>query len=134
VEAAQTATTRQAAGFGRRLVAALIDGVLLSVIGLIARLILASGAEALVSTLLSLAYYTYFHGTTGQTPGNAALGIRIVDIDSGTAPIGFGRAALRWFVSIFSAIALLLGFLWMLWDPQKQTWHDKAARSLPVLT
>ena len=29
-------------------------------------------------------------------------------------------------------LVILLGFLWMLWDPRKQTWHDKAARSLPV--
>jgi uncharacterized RDD family membrane protein YckC len=132
VDGTQTATTQQAAGFGRRLVSAIVDGVLLGVVGVILRAIFGGAVEAALSLVLSLAYFTYFHGKTGQTPGNAALGIRVVDIDSGSGPIGYGRAALRWLVSIVSAIVLLVGFLWMLWDPRKQTWHDKAARSLPV--
>jgi uncharacterized RDD family membrane protein YckC len=37
-------------------------------------------------------------------------------------------------VSIVSAIVFLLGYLWMLWDPEKQTWHDKAAGSVVVPT
>jgi uncharacterized RDD family membrane protein YckC len=47
-------------------------------------------------------------------------------------PIGYGRAFLRWLVSIVSFIVLFIGYLWMLWDPEKQTWHDKAAGSVPV--
>ncbi len=27
---------------------------------------------------------------------------------------------------------LLLGYLWMLWDPEKQTWHDKLATTVVV--
>jgi uncharacterized RDD family membrane protein YckC len=26
----------------------------------------------------------------------------------------------------------LLGYLWMLWDSEKQTWHDKAANAVVV--
>ena len=32
-------------------------------------------------------------------------------------------------MSIVSAVVLLLGYLWMLWDPEKQTWHDKVGRA-----
>ncbi len=31
-----------------------------------------------------------------------------------------------------SAIVLLLGYLWMLWDKENQTWHDKMATSVVV--
>ena len=41
---------------------------------------------------------------------------------------GVGRAALREIVGKFvSAVAMLLGFLWVAWDPDKQSWHDKMA-------
>ena len=61
------------------------------------------------------------------------LGIRVVDVrDRIGEPIGYGRAALRWLVSIVSALVFLLGYLWMLWDSKKQTWHDKAAGSVPI--
>ncbi len=83
--------------------------------------------------LISLAYFTWFHGSTGQTPGDAALGIRVVDVRDGTGePIGYSRAAIRWAVSIVSYFVVLLGYLWMLWDPEQQTWHDKAAGCVPV--
>ena len=121
-----------AAGFWRRFGTALIDGIVLGVVNGILRAILGTTGEGL-GILLSLGYFTYFHGRTGQTPGNAVLGVRVVDIrDRPGEPIGYGRAALRWLVSIVSAIVFLLGYLWMLWDPKKQTWHDKAAGSLPV--
>jgi uncharacterized RDD family membrane protein YckC len=47
-------------------------------------------------------------------------------------PIGMPRAFLRILVANFSLLAFGLGFLWMLWDPKKQTWHDKAARTSVV--
>jgi uncharacterized RDD family membrane protein YckC len=86
-----------------------------------------------IGILLSLVYFTYFHGSTGQTPGDAALSIRVVDKDGGRS-IGYGRAFVRWLVSIVSGIVILLGYLWMLWDSEKQTWHDKAANSVVVPT
>jgi uncharacterized RDD family membrane protein YckC len=58
-----------------------------------------------------------------------------VDFRNGTVgPIGYPRAALRWLVSIPSALVIFVGYLWMLWDGEKQTWHDKAAGSVVVLT
>jgi uncharacterized RDD family membrane protein YckC len=120
------------AGFWRRLAAALIDGILLGIVDTILRLVL-GGFGQLLGLVVTIGYFTYFHGTTGQTPGNAAVGIRVVDVrDRPGQPIGYGRALVRWVVSILSALVLLIGFLWMLWDPRKQTWHDKAVGSLPV--
>jgi uncharacterized RDD family membrane protein YckC len=123
--------TGEAAGFWRRFAAALIDGILLGIVSGILRLILGTGPGSGLGTLGSFVYFTYFHGRTGQTPGDAALGIKVVDIDNGEV-IGYGRAFGRALVAIISTLVLLLGFLWMIWDKRKQTWHDKAVSSLPI--
>jgi uncharacterized RDD family membrane protein YckC len=88
-------------------------------------------AGVALSLVFSFGYYTYFHGRTGQTPGDAAVGIRVVDIESGEV-IGYGRAFGRALVSIASILVIAIGYLWMLWDPRKQTWHDKAVGSIPL--
>jgi len=78
------------------------------------------------------AYFTYFHSTpAGQTVGNRVMGIRIVDSGTGYH-LDYVRALLRWLMSYVSGIALLIGYLWMLWDPYNQTWHDKVANSYVV--
>jgi uncharacterized RDD family membrane protein YckC len=122
--------TGEAAGFWRRVGAALIDGILVGIVEVILRLVL-GGAGIALTFVFSFGYYTYFHGRTGQTPGDAALGIRVVDIDNGEI-IGYGRAFGRCLVSIVSGLVIAIGYLWMLWDPRKQTWHDKAVSSLPI--
>ena len=64
-----------------------------------------------------------------------AVGTRCVDAAGGTT-IGYGRALLRWFVSVVLEITLIggiLDILWPLWDSKNQTIHDKAASSVVVL-
>jgi uncharacterized RDD family membrane protein YckC len=124
-------STRNAAGFWRRFASSFIDGIVVGVIEFILGLILGATTGRLLGFVISAVYFTYFHGATGRTPGNAALGISVLDIDNGST-IGYGRAFLRSLVSLVSAVVILIGYLWMLWDPKKQTWHDKAAHSLPV--
>jgi uncharacterized RDD family membrane protein YckC len=124
--------TSARAGFWRRFAAAFIDGVLLGIVSFILQALLGRAGGAL-TLLVGIGYYTYFHGSTGQTPGDAALSIRVVGKDDG-APIGFGRAFIRWLVSLISGVVIVLGYLWMLWDSEKQTWHDKAANAVVVPT
>lgn len=114
------------AGFWIRFLGAFIDGIVLGIAGALLRALI-GGGEGLV-TLLGAVYFTYLHSSSGQTLGNRAAGLRVVDVDTGGTidPI---RAFLRWLVSLVSGALLGLGYLWMLWDPAKQTWHDKAARS-----
>jgi uncharacterized RDD family membrane protein YckC len=57
--------------------------------------------------------------------------IRVVSIDDGT-PIGSQRAFVRSLARILSIIPLYLGYLWMLWSPEHQTWHDKIASAVVV--
>lgn len=119
------------AGFWRRFAAALIDGLLLGLGVTLLTLAFKQGGY-LVGLLASVVYYVYLEGgPTGQTLGKSAMGIRVVDIDTG-GPIGYGRGFVRYVGRIVSAAAFYLGYLWMLWDPEKQTWHDKFARDLVV--
>ena len=66
-----------------------------------------------------------------QIPVAAARlgGSRVMDFGE---VIGYGRAFGRALVAIVSTFVLLLGYLWMIWDVRKQTWHDKAVSSLPI--
>jgi uncharacterized RDD family membrane protein YckC len=38
----------------------------------------------------------------------------------------------RYFAYYLSTILLGLGFLWIIWDPKKQGWHDKLAGTVVV--
>src|SRR5215213_8515987 len=118
------------ASFGIRFVALLIDIVLLGVVGVVIRLILGNALGSAVNLLLGLAYYAYLEGSpSGQTVGKRAMSIRVIDF-AGGGPIGPGRALLRYLGRILSSIPCLLGYFWMLWDKDKQTWHDKIATTV----
>ena len=119
------------ASFGRRLVAAIIDGILLGIVGAIFYAI-SRTLGYVIQLLLTIAYLTYLEGSpSGQTVGKKAMGIRVIDFRTGGS-IGYGRAFIRWIGRYVSAIACLLGYFWMLWDKEKQTWHDKFANDVVV--
>jgi uncharacterized RDD family membrane protein YckC len=120
-------------GFWQRVGAWILDALILLIPSIILLLILKNGAlYQLLSTLISLAYFTYFEGgPTGQTIGKKALGIRVYDFRQGGA-IGYGRGFLRQIGKYLSAIPLGLGYLWMLWDKEKQCWQDKIAGTVVV--
>ena len=120
------------AGFFVRLGAALIDGILLAIVGGVINVIIGRTGGGVVGLVLGIAYFGYLEGSnSGQTLGKRALGIRVIDFNTG-GPIGFGRAVIRYFARILSAIACFLGYLWMLWDKEKQCWHDKLATDVVV--
>jgi uncharacterized RDD family membrane protein YckC len=123
------------AGFWARLAAALIDGVIFSVP---INILVAAAPDAQVAIQLlgfaaGVVYYTVLEGgPQGQTIGKKALSIRVVDVATSQPGIGAGRALGRYFARMLSAIPCGLGYFWMLWDPRKQTWHDKLVRTFVV--
>jgi uncharacterized RDD family membrane protein YckC len=130
--------TDQAAGFWRRFAARLVDWILTGIAAAILGRPFGTSPQTVhgswIEWVISFVYFTALIGGRAQTLGDAALGIRVVDVrDVPGEPIGYGRAAIRWLVAIPSGALLALGYLWMLWDPKKQTWHDKAAGSLPII-
>jgi uncharacterized RDD family membrane protein YckC len=119
------------ASFWQRFGAVIIDGILLDIVNFALTAAL-KGAGYALGLLLAIAYFVYFEGgPTGQTIGKRALGIRVISFDTG-GPIGYGRAFVRYVGRIVSFVVLLLGYLWMLWDPEKQCWHDKMASDVVV--
>lgn len=71
---------------------------------------------------LMLAYFTFFHGTWGQTIGKMIFGLRVVRTDG--QPLSFARALARALGYLLSAVPLFLGFLWVAFSPGKRSWHD----------
>jgi uncharacterized RDD family membrane protein YckC len=98
----------------------------------IAQLVITIGLLFLLSIVIVLVYAVRTEGRTGQSWGKRIAHVRTVDAETGQ-PIGGGRAIGRLLAKQFlSGQILNLGFLWMLWDEDKQTWHDKIVRSIVV--
>jgi uncharacterized RDD family membrane protein YckC len=99
------------------------------------------GALLLLALVLviAFAYDTVQHAMWGQTLGKRALGTVVVRADN-RSKITAGAAATRAAVYTLIPIIPILGWifaavneLWLLWDPQRQCLHDKAAHTLVVL-
>ena len=76
-------------------------------------------------------YFGHLEGRRGGTPGKRIAGLRVVRTDTG-GTIGMGRAIARLLLRFVSAAPVFLGYFWMLWDDNGQTWHDKVVRSRVV--
>jgi uncharacterized RDD family membrane protein YckC len=126
--AARTARACEPVGAWRRLAAAAIDAIVVS-LGMLMLLspaiyywwprevadisylpILLSAILLLISFLLGALYHIYFWGIHGATLGKQILGLVIQSRD-GVVPIGVGRATLRLFGYGLSAASLGIGFL-----------------------
>ncbi len=138
-------------GFWRRAIAFLIDKIILFFISItlivIGSLILDIGMSLdlesmttgpfLISyygttTLLNMVYFTYFHGSVGQTPGKMILGLRVIQKTGD--PMTYGVAFLRWAGYIISGLIFDLGFIWIAFDGRKRGWHDMIAATYVVRT
>jgi uncharacterized RDD family membrane protein YckC len=155
------ATTGQTtyAGFWIRVVARIVDALLLGIPFAILFAIFAAAGGLFASTsnsnsqssngagaalfggafvllyLLALAvtfgYWIYFWGSSGETIGMRLLRLRVIDANSG-APIGYGRATIRLLMTFVNTWACYIGWIWVAFDPRKQGWHDKVASSVVV--
>jgi uncharacterized RDD family membrane protein YckC len=74
--------------------------------------------------LLVIAYHTAFWRTSGRTPGQWIMGIRVVALGGGRVSVA--RCLLRLLGCLLSTLPVYLGFLWIL-GPQRRGWHDLLA-------
>ena len=130
----------EAAGFGIRFLAFLVDEMILGIPLLLGGLALMTSMTSFAlgpsASLLSAAfslyslfcifYYVYFWGARGATPGKSLLGLTVVT-DSGETPIGYGRAFLRLVGYGASSLLLGLGFLLIAFSPDRRALHDRIA-------
>jgi uncharacterized RDD family membrane protein YckC len=133
----QAAAHREPAGFGIRLLAFVVDEVILGIPVLLVSLAwmtsLSAGASAsfvslsvFAYALLRLLYYLYFWGARGATPGKSLLGLGIVTME-GRTPIGYGPALLRLLGYMVSSALLGIGFLLIAFSPDRRGLHDRIA-------
>jgi len=139
------------AGWGRRVVAAFLDG---AVLGAVAWLVAgdavaapslqptfepAPAADVLPWTSSALVVGAWLlllvlQGLTGQTPGRRVLGIMVVRAPADGAvggPPGVLRSVARWFAHLLDAI-LLLGYLRPLWHVERRTFADSIVGTVVV--
>lgn len=146
------------AGFWRRFVAYTVDNIIINIIFFVLSVIILAAfilgsmsgnnnawiadlndparitSIALLATafyiVMSIAYFTYFHGIKGRTPGKMLLGLQVLSADG--IPITFGTAFLRSVGYLLSSI-LYTGFIWAAFDKKKQGWHDKIAGTVVII-
>lgn len=111
------------AGFWERMGAAFLDVILVSILGGLV------GGPPL-GFLVALAYFAGMWGWKGTTIGGVVLKLKVVRMDGG--PVTFPVALIRGLAAAFSTVVFFLGFLWIAWDPEKQSWHDKIAGTVVV--
>lgn len=141
----RAAVAARRADFGQRLGALLFDVLLFLIALMLATFLLSSVSQKSIvsSNAMLAAFYTLaialfalnfvlMAGRTGQTIGKRLVGIRVV-MENGE-PIGYANVLVRHCVGYaLSSLAAFLGFLWVIWDPKQQGWHDKIARTVVVL-
>ncbi len=118
----------------RRGAATLIDlGVILLITSFIGgSLIFIIGAKGfgLLCMLIVAAYYILPYSSSGQTIGKKWLHIRVVTVDG--SPLSLLHGILRFLGHITSAMPLMFGYLWAIWDRDRQAWHDKLAGTIVI--
>jgi uncharacterized RDD family membrane protein YckC len=136
---------------GMRIVGGLIDVVILVVIyGIIALIFISAGdagrllpgffqhrllpLAGVLSVVIDVAYFAYFWSSRGASIGMIPFGFKVRDMATGKYPT-MGKAALRGFIwtleyALTFCLVGALGWLWMLWDPQRQSIHDKIAGTI----
>lgn len=129
--ASGVATRVEYAGFWIRVVAAIIDGILVGIVGGILRAALDDNLAGLINVIVGLAYYAGMESSARQaTFGKSLLGMKVTDLDGNR--ISFLRATGRYFAKIISAFILLIGFIMVAFTEKKQGLHDMIASTLVV--
>src|SRR4028119_63490 len=126
----------QYASFGKRFLAALLDGIILSIINILVSFVLGlilgrTGSQigSLVGILIAWLYYAYQESSDKQaTLGKQAMGIVVTDLEG--KPIDFMKATIRYFTKIISSLILLIGYIMAAFTERKQALHDIIAGTL----
>jgi len=91
-----------------------------------------SNSIIFLGTVLYWMLMTY---SFGATLGKMAMGIKVVRED--LSPVTFKNVFVREFLVkdlLYTALFFIswLGYLWVMWDKKKQSWHDKIARTIVI--
>ncbi len=121
-------------GLARRLAAIGYDSFLLAAILMVANaaLLPVTGGEAVRAgsswysaylLVVSFVYFGWFWTHGGQTLGMRSWHLRLTG--AGRNGATWRQALVRFVAAAASWLALGVGFLWMLVDPERLSWHDR---------
>lgn len=129
------------AGFWIRLVAFIIDGIIIGVIQFLLSFIFGDlmdtetnpTSSSVINLILTIIYFGWYQSyNNGQTLGKKITGIRVTTLDGNK--VSFGRMLLREIIGkTISALILLIGFL-MAAGSSKRALHDRIASTIVVRT
>jgi uncharacterized RDD family membrane protein YckC len=143
------------AGHAGRLVAYIVDGIILGVVTTVLALVAVavlgvgfstsgdgsgtvSGGSVAASLLIllivfivSIGYFPFFWARSGSTPGMRLFRLRVVRDKDGGA-IGAGTAILRLIGLWISFAVFYLGVIWILIDSRRRGWHDLLAGTVVI--
>jgi uncharacterized RDD family membrane protein YckC len=89
------------------------------------------GAQSMVVEILVMAYFVVCETSSWQgTIGKHLLHLRVVNERYQT--ISTSQAMWRFTWKYLSALVLMLGFIWVIFDPRRQGWHDKLAHTFVI--
>ncbi|MBI2518738.1 MAG: RDD family protein [Opitutae bacterium] len=117
-----SAVTLPRAGFWIRVGAAFLDFMIIVVpLGIMGLMDFGPG----ILFLGVAAYHATMWKHKGTTIGGVICGLKVVRLDD--RPIDWGVAMVRALTAFLSFIMAGLGFIWVAFDNEKQSWHDKVA-------
>jgi uncharacterized RDD family membrane protein YckC len=139
------ATELEYVGFWARVLASLIDTILLGIVLAPFGRHVQIGGDMMygygslmeiytsnwVSNVLAAVVIIAFWSMKSATPGKMVIGAKIVDAKTGAAP-SLSQHVIRYLGYYLSMIPLFLGFIWVAFDSKKQGWHDKLAGTVVV--
>lgn len=120
--------TMERAGFWIRTAALLLDIILIAIVGSL--LPFGHSDSHHVSLLLLALYGAVMWKYKGTTIGGVICHLRVVRLDG--RAIDWPTAAVRALGCFLSLAVAGLGFLWVVFDPERQSWHDKIAGTVVV--
>ena len=125
------------AGFWIRFAAYFVDSIINGILGALIGFVLGMAMQPttpeatfqvqIISTafgfVVGLAYFVFFNGKYGATPGKMVCGIKIVTAEG--EPIGYPRALGRYFAAILSGLICAIGYIMAAFDDEKRALHDR---------
>lgn len=138
-EAAQAAPALQLAPFGRRAMAAVVDGALITSAFLVGAVMVVGHvktlppmkevemASALALTVIAIVYHLLFFTLAAGTPGMKYARLSLCTFDDQEPT----RAQMRnrLVAMLLSVLPLGLGVAWALFDEEHLSWHDRLSRT-----
>ena len=155
-EGVPAAETVRFAGFWIRVVAAIIDGIILLIANSIlqfavlgpraaspfpdpvhpaahlAESIVIIGATWMLGIIVGATYEGLFIAKLGATPGKMALSLKVVR--RGGGPVSLGRAVGRYLAKMLSSFTLGIGYILAAFDSERRALHDMICDTRVIYT